>query len=440
MSERDLNGLMMDRLMIPGSADEIARFQSGRKRWVVANAMRSPFHHRRLAGIDIDRLDDPEVWRRIPILDKDELRALSDDQFYHEFCHPVGPGNTIAEFWRSGGTTGRPLFYPRSHDDLKAAMLGFSRVFMCAGAQPGQRVHGSFPLGIHPAGQMMARAAERADLAVLWAGAGTTTPSGLQLELLQRLGAEVWMGMSSYGLHLANLADQGGIDLARGAVKLVICSAEPLSLAKREKLEHMWGAKVRDSFGMTEAGMMGAEDGEADGFRIWSDLFLTEVVHPETREPVADGEVGALVVTPLMTANITPFVRWLSGDLVTQHANVPGRGPFSVFPVVKHSHRTAGFFKVRGININHAELEDFVFRNPAVNDFKCEALTVADKDVLRVSVELKRGTDTKRAVAGLIADIRNTFELQAEVALLETGTLAREFESSVKAPRIVDRR
>ena len=106
----------------------------------------------------------------------------------------------------------------------------------------------------------------------------------------------------------------------------------------------------------------------------------------------------------------------------------------------KHAHRTAGFFKVRGININHAELEDFVFRNPAVNDFKCEALTFADKDVLRVSVELKRGTDADRAVAGLVGEIRNTFEMQAEIVVLESGTLAREFESSVKAPRLVDRR
>lgn len=31
-------------------------------------------------------------------------------------------------------------------------------------------------------------------------------------------------------------------------------------------------------------------------------------------------------------------------------------------------------------------------------------------------------------------------ELQPEVAILETGTLAREFEASVKAPRILDRR
>ena len=253
-------------------------------------------------------------------------------------------------------------------------MTGFSRVFACAGSSLSARAHCSFPLGIHPAGQMMVRAAERFGMCVLMAGAGTTTPSPLQLELMQQLAPQVWMGMSSYGLHLANLADQHGIDLAAGSVEMVICSAEPLLTAKREKLVRMWGATVRDTFGMTEAGMMGAEDGEVDGFRIWTDLFLLEVVDLETRRPVPEGEVGALVVTPLFTYNATPFLRWLSGDLVAYRSEVPGSGPFSIFPVIKHAHRTAGFFKIRGVNINHSELEDLIFRDPDVNDFKCEAL------------------------------------------------------------------
>jgi phenylacetate-CoA ligase len=365
---------------------------------------------------------------------------MSDEEFYESFCVKPDDGDCVSEYWRSGGSTGRPLFYPRTHRDLSAAMTGFSRVYACAGADLTGKAHCSFPLGIHPAGQMMARAAERIGMCVLMAGAGTTTPSLLQLELISRLRPQVWMGMSSYGLHLANLADQHAVDLAGNSVEMVLCSAEPLSAAKREKLERMWGAKVRDSFGMTEAGMMGAEDGEADGFRVWTDLFHLEVVDPETRRALPEGEVGALVVTPLFTNNATPFLRWLSGDLVTMRSDVAGSGAFSVFPVVKHAHRTAGFFKVRGVNINHSEFEDFIFRDPCVNDFKCEALTVADQDVLRVSVELRRGTEEAVAQQRLRAEIKRVFEISAELVLLELGTLAKEFEASIKAPRIVDRR
>jgi phenylacetate-CoA ligase len=40
----------------------------------------------------------------------------------------------------------------------------------------------------------------------------------------------------------------------------------------------------------------------------------------------------------------------------------------------------------------------------------------------------------------LAAAVRARFELTPAVEVLETGTLARELEKSVKAPRFVDRR
>jgi phenylacetate-CoA ligase len=425
---------------IPRSRAEIAAIQSARKPQAVRQAMRSPFFRGKLDHIDLDRLDDPKEWAKIPILDKDMLRGMTDAEFYREFCLPPAPGDHVAQYWRSGGTTGRPLFYPRSRRDIEVAMRGFARVYACAGAKPGQTVHCAFPLGIHPVGNMMARAAEAFGMGALLAGAGTTTPSTLQIDLIDKLSPEVFVGMSSYALHLANLADQKDIDLANGSVKLVICSAEPVSAAKREKLGRMWGAEVRDSFGMTEAGMMAAEDGNADGFRLWSDLFFVEAIDPTSGAAVADGEAGALVVTPLFTNNITPFLRWSSGDVVRLRNHAPGRGPFSVFPLMHHAHRASEFIKIRGINIDHGEFEDFMFRMAAINDFKCEAVTVGALDQLRVCIEVRREVDPAGAVAEVEQQIKRTFEISPQVVTLELGTLAREFESSIKAPRIRDLR
>lgn len=428
-------------LELPASIAEIAAIQSRRKVVAVQQARRAPFWHGKLDHVDLAKLDDPDEWRKIPILDKEMLRALGDAEFYDTFC--LTPDDGVAEYWRSGGATGRPLFYPRSFTDIRYGLLSFARTFACAGIGRGERAHNSFPLGIHPAGQIYARSATAAGVSMNWAGAGSNTPSHLQLELVARLEPTVWMGMSSYGLHLANLADLEGIDLAASSVRTVLCSAEPLSDAKRAKLGRAWGARVHDTFGMTEAGMMGAEDqGEPGrGFRIWSDMYWVEVVDPETREPVPDGQVGALVVTPLWTNNVTPFVRWLSGDLVTL---VPGSDdgddPYDVFPLVRHAHRTSGFFKVRGVNIGHAEFEDFMFSLPAINDFKCELVCVRGVDAMRVSVELARDAGRDGAVDALVVSIKRRFELTAEVVLLAAGTLAREFEASVKAPRFSDRR
>ena len=156
-------------LGVPRSSDEIEAIQSLRKRRAVEQAHRAPFYAGKLDHVNLNKLDDPAEWRKIPILDKDMLRALSDQEFYGAFC--LTPDDGLAEYWRSGGATGTPLFYPRSFADIDAAMVGFARIFECAGCRRG-RAHVSFPLGIHPVGHMVARAAQQSGIAVNWAGSG----------------------------------------------------------------------------------------------------------------------------------------------------------------------------------------------------------------------------------------------------------------------------
>ena len=412
-------------LALPASREELTRLQHERKARAVERARRSPFFRARLAGI--------ERWEDIPILEKDMLRALSPEQFYREFC--IGAREDWREFWRSGGTTGRPLFYPRTAEDLRWAMVGFRRVYRCVGAGAGDVAHLSMPLGIHPAGQMMARAGEAEGIAMAWVGAGAAAPSELQLDLLALFKPTLWIGMSSYGIHLANLAQARGSRIADLGVRKIITTAEPLSRAKREKLAREWNAQVFDSFGMTECMMMGSEDGLHQGFRTWSDLVFPEVLDPASFQPVADGEEGVLVVTPLCTNNATPFLRWNTGDIVRMSER-PGAGPYGVFPLVQHAHRTAGFFKVRGINIGHGELEDHMFATREVADFRCEVLNDGGLDQLVVVVELR----DPGAAQALEQSIKQRFEVTPTIRAVPTGSIAREFESSVKAPRFQDKR
>ena len=427
-------------LKVPESREEIAALQAERKRVAVERARLTCFWRPRLSGIDIDRLEDPDQWNKIPILTKEELRALSDDQFYNEFCN-FDRGD-ICEYWRSGGVTGRPLFYPRTFEDIRYSMVGFARTFAAAGVSPGSTVHVSFPLGIHPVGHAWPRAGQIMGMGMLWAGAGVSTQSQSQLELIQMLEPTVWMGMSSYGLHLANLADAEGIDLAGSTVKTILCSAEPLSGPKRERLSRMWGADVFDTFGMTEATMLAAEGRKKEGFHIWTDLVFVEVVDPDTHLPVAPGHVGALVVTSLFTNHATPFLRWLTGDMV-YYLDEPldDAGALSVFPRIRHTRRTAGFFKIRGVNIGHSEFEDFIMSNANVSDFKAEAITADDgNDELLISIEVPRGGMPESIAVKLGEQVRSIFEIRPRIDTLTAGSLAKEFETSVKAPRFIDRR
>jgi len=426
-------------LSMPKDRREIEEIQRRQKVKAVDNAKKSSFWKDRLTGIDMNKLDDPEEWQKIPLLEKDELRRLTAEDFYTDFC--IASGSEICEFWRSGGTTGKPLFYPKTYEDIRYNMVGFTRTFECSGTDAGHVAHNSFPLGIHPAGHMWARAARILDIGTVWAGAGTSLPSATQLNLIRTLKPTLWMGMSSYGLHLANLAQSEEFDLSSSTVNRILCTAEPVSQAKRNKLEREWGAEMFDCFGMTECSMMGAESDKRDGFHIWTDLAYIEVVDEETKRPVAEGEPGLLIVTPLFSNNGAPFLRWNAGDVVTYKSEGSTGSDFAVFPVIEHAHRTAGFFKVRGININHQEFEDFLFENTAVMDFKAEALESEDgNDVFKVSIEARRAADVAALRIAVLDGTKDRFELTPEVEFLAVGTLANEFESSVKAPRFMDKR
>jgi len=423
----------------PSSRAEIAKIQSVRKRRAVELAMRAPFFRERLKGIRLDHLDEPEEWTKIPLLTKDQLRQIPTEQFHEQFC--VAPRSDVVEYWRSGGVTGKPLFYPRSREDMEYSIMCFRRAFDVVGATTEDMVHVSFPLGIHPVAHLYARAAEDLGIGTIWCGSGSNTPSLTQLELIRDLKPTIWAGMGSYGLHLANLAEGQGFDLANSSVKKVIVAAEPLSPAKRQKLERSWGAEVSDQFGMTEGALISVQSPKRDGLHVWSDLFYCEVVDDKTGLPVPEGEVGTLAMTALFNNNVTPFLRWNSGDLISMKSEGHGTGPWSLFPVMQHARRTVGFFKVRGVNINHNELEDLLFYNPGVQDFKAEVhASDTGLDILRLLIEPRRDVNNDTLRGEVDFGVRKTFEVTPEIVFLERGTLGKEFEASIKAARFVDKR
>ena len=425
-------------LPLPRSREEIEAIWRERLPIAVERAKRSRFFAGRLDRVDLSRLDDPEEWNRIPVLTKDELRQLPAETFHEDFC--IAGRDTAVEYWRSGGVTGKPLFYPRSAADMRYAMEGFRRLLTAAGCGPGDLVHVCFPLGIHPVGLAYGRAAQQLGMGVVTCGSGNNTPSALQIELIRNLRPTVIAGMASYSLQLAQHSERLGIDLASGSVNKILTAAEPVSPGKRERLERLWGAELYDQFGITEGSAMASETDRHDGMHIWTDQYYVEVIDEETKRPVPDGEMGLLVVTPLWNNTVTPFLRWETGDYVrlVQHGETDG--PFGVFPMIRHAARTAGFFKVRGININQGDIEDFLYRDQAITDFKIEAIETESLDALRISIEVAGGAAAEATGVALARSVKDTFELTPEVEVIAPGTLEREFAGAVKQNRFIDRR
>jgi len=431
---------MDETLPLPESREAIRQIQSQRKRIAFERAKTARWYQGKLDHIDAGKLDDPDVWSQIPILTKDILRQFDHAGFMQNFN--VAAAADIAEYWRSGGATGKPVFYPRTFEDVNYGLQSWARTYPAIHITPGDLCHISFPLGIHPAGQIWARSAHQMKVGMNWVGAGNAVPSEAQVDLILALKPTVLISMPSFALHLINVADTKGIDLAASSVRIVICSAETLSDAKREKLARRWGAEVYDVFGMSEAGLMGCEGDAHDGIHIWSDMYYCEVVDEDTGEILPEGETGTFCVTPLFTNNATPFLRWNSGDIVRMIEQGGSSGQIGeLFPMIQHAARTAGFFKIRGVNLNHSEFEDFMFRNQDINDFQA-VLETGDDDLenMRVKIEVKRGVDEDPVVQTVFTEIKRVFEVSAIIDVQEQGTIAKAFEASIKAPRFVDER
>ena len=246
--------------------------------------------------------------------------------------------------------------------------------------------------------------------------------------------------MASYGLQLAQVAERMGYDLAESSVKTFLTAAEPVSPGKRERIEALWGAELYDQFGCTEGSFMASESSEHDGMHYWTDMFDLEVVDENTGEPVAEGENGILVMTPYWNNEMTPFLRWETGDYVSYIERGKTDGPLSIYPMIRHAARTSGFFKVRGVNINHADFEDFMNRRLEISDFKVEVAETETLDSMTISVEIGKSPDAEKVIENLKEDVRRVFEVSSEIALIEPGTLEKEFQSQLKQQRFIDKR
>ena len=212
-------------LHLPKSRDEIDELQRVRKRHAVEQARRARFYAGRLDHIDLRKLDDPSEWRKIPILDKDMLRSLSDRDFYDNFC--LQPRRRHCRILALG------RFY--RHAALLPAQ--FQRHRMCSRVSPapsrvrlqtGRRGAFRFPSGSIRSANDGALGKPRRDRRKLGRlrndhafTNATRTDSAVEAQHLD--------GHEQLRFAFANLAEANGIDLAAGSVATILCSAEPLS-------------------------------------------------------------------------------------------------------------------------------------------------------------------------------------------------------------------
>jgi phenylacetate-CoA ligase len=238
----------------------------------------------------------------------------------------------------------------------------------------------------------------------------------------------------TYALHLAEVAEEAGVDIAGSAIRTTIHAGEPGAglPATRQRIETAWGGRCLDHAGATELGAWGFECEGQTGLHMNEGEFIFDVIDPDSGRPSDEGE---LVVTNLGRVGM-PVIRYRTGDAVKLETSLCecGRSYWRLDGGVKG--RTDDVLVIRGINIYPSAIENLVRRFPEVGEFAADVYRRHELDEMEIRVEVTGAEPT--AVAGAVAtELRNVLGLRVRVEPVANGTLPR---FDLKARRFTDRR
>jgi phenylacetate-coenzyme A ligase PaaK-like adenylate-forming protein len=272
----------------------------------------SSFYAERFASVSDSGVEEDLLYQ-LPILERHQVQPLSRRVESPLAC--VEPAEFVRFHHTSGSTGDGSLWVFDTASDWEEIVDCWSVALRSFGVEPGDRAmvcagYGRFIgfWGLHDA--FLAR--------------GTLTVSGADADskaratLIERLGITVVAATPTYALRLGDEMKNLNVE---SQVKLVITSGEPRPLETRERIERLWGCRSLDTAGMTEMGtisMLECPHRPGD-MHVLEDRFLEEVLDPVTREPIADGEMGVRVVTPLGRRGM-PFIRYWTNDLVVRES------------------------------------------------------------------------------------------------------------------------
>jgi phenylacetate-coenzyme A ligase PaaK-like adenylate-forming protein len=306
--------------------------QRDRLRHVLAHAVeRSPFHARRLAGVEPGTFELDDL-RWLPIMTRADMMAAFDDvvtdrrltlEAVEVHLGSTGVDPTLVDGLHfaitSGGTSG-----PRKGVFVYAfdAMVEFiSRVMVQGGPpRPGPTVVAalSAPTAQHASGLIAALAATPHRRIV-------RVPVTLKLdEIVKRLDAQqpdVLWGFPNVLRRLANEQTAGRLAIRP---ERILVGSEQLDPITAGEISAAFGAPVLNTFAASE-GLVGACRPGEDAFTFATDLTIVELVD-ECDRPVPPGTPSARVLVTNLFNTVQPLIRYAMSDRLTRRPAAPGPG------------------------------------------------------------------------------------------------------------------
>jgi phenylacetate-CoA ligase len=362
-------------------------------RKVLSACERNPFYGPRLAeaGLRAGELRTVEDLRRLAPVAKQEL--LDDQESSPPWGARLGvPPDEVREIHLTSGTSGLGQeAMALTAADVEWSGATWVPVFANAGLEAGDLFANFYPATVFAYGRSVLSGGRVANVPVVsLAGLDRS----VALELLRRLQPRALGARPAlFGLIDQDLA-AAGTRPAEAFPDLRSIITSGLALEQALLLQQRWGVVVHEVYGMSQAAGViagtgpegAAPHGEPGVMRCNEELFLVEPVHPETLEPVEEGEAELLLTC--LRRSASPMLRFRTRDRVqVVPAGSYGAGVPNLGLLVGSVGRWDDMIKLRGNNVWPGQLDDALLGAPGVLDYLAQ-VTLDERGVeqLRIAV------------------------------------------------------
>lgn len=365
-----------------------------------------------LAGVDLSQVNSREALARLPVLRKSELMEL-------QAADPPFGGFADLSALRGGRVflSPGPIWEPQGLG--LDPWLG-ARAFFAAGVRAGDLVHNAFAYHMTPGGFVLDYGARALGCTVFAAGTGNAEA---QVDAAAVLKPKVYAGTPDFLKVLLDKAAETGRDLS--SIRRALVSGGALFPSMRSEYRER-GVAVFQCYATAELGVIAYESAAGDGApnpgMIVNENLIVEIVRPGTDDPVAEGEVGEVVVTGFNAAY--PLVRLGTGDL---SAFMPGQSPCG-----RTNRRIKGWMgradqrtKVKGMFVDPRQIAEIARRHPEIGKARLVVRRhESGRDEMTLHVEPAGGQSPDPAA--IAATLRDVTKLGGKVAATAPGSLPND--------------
>ncbi|MGB1006541.1 MAG: phenylacetate--CoA ligase family protein [Thalassobaculaceae bacterium] len=368
----------------------------------------APFYADHLAEIDPAAVTDRAALAKLPVLRKSDLMALQKSAPPLGGMTTVAPGRLQHVFVSPG-----PIYDP---EGVGGDPWRYARALYAAGMRPGDLVHNCFSYHLVPAGMMFDLTAHTLGCAVVPSSVGQTD---IKLQAIADLKPVAYAGTPSFLKILLEKAAEDSINVS--SMTRAAVGAEPFPPSVRQAMQDL-GVTALQNYGTGDLGLVAYERAAVDSM-ILGEGIIVEILRPGTGDPVADGEVGEVVVTNLDPAY--PLILFATGDM---SAVLPG-----ISPCGRTNTRIKGWMgradqttKVRAMFVHPGQINDVVQRHGEVIKARLTVDSADGRDSMVLTCEVAEGVGDAALEAAICETVQNVTKLRDEVNFTGPGMLPND--------------